>query len=61
MGIRPVADCRDFWFKRQMSYGGDLDRGPFLNVINWVLIAIALGTYFCPLSLHEVPAADNAQ
>ena len=30
-----------------MSYGGDTDRGPFLNVINWVFNAIALGTQLC--------------
>jgi hypothetical protein len=28
-----------------MSYGGDEDRGPFLNIINGVFCAIALNVY----------------
>ena len=28
-----------------MSYGGDFDRGPFLDTINWVFTAISLSKF----------------
>ncbi|TVY82052.1 hypothetical protein LSUE1_G002175 [Lachnellula suecica] len=35
-----------------MSYGGNTNRGPFLNVINWVFNAIALVTVILRLASH---------
>jgi len=43
-----------------MSYGGDVDRGLFLNVINWVLTSIALGRKPAALPLHEAILTDHA-
>lgn len=42
-----------------MCYGGDVDLGPFLNVVNWVLTSIALRRSSAILPLHEALITDQ--
>lgn len=47
-----------------MAYGGNGDRGPFLNTINWVFNAIAVGmriffNLFSMKGIYQVQFADR--